>query len=111
MKNKGVTLDLMTKIYQSAERIGVFNEAHISSPDDMFEHCRTKGIKGKPLMKWRTKRASIQLGKRLKYLMACLEDIDRAESLKLLAEKLKTKDIQFSDLQDQMKKCAKKNKT
>tara|TARA_B100001093_G_C26799415_1_gene1002655 strand:+ start:291 stop:1436 length:1146 start_codon:yes stop_codon:yes gene_type:complete len=111
MKNQGTTLDLMTEIYQSAQRVGVFTEAQISSPCDMFEYCRSKGIKGKPLVKWRTKHASISLAKRLKYLMACLEDIGRAESLKILAGQLKTKAIRFSDLQDQMKKeCEGKTK-
>ncbi|MDP0489552.1 MAG: hypothetical protein Q7Q71_00710 [Verrucomicrobiota bacterium JB023] len=111
MKVQGTTLDLMTEIYQSAQRIGVFTEAQIRNPSDMFEYCRAKGVAGKSMFKWGSKKTSQALTDRLRYLMACLEDIGRAESLKLLADELRTKAVSFKDFQGQMKtECESKAK-
>jgi hypothetical protein len=111
MRTQGTTLDLMTEIYQAAQRIGVFTEAQIRTPSDMFEYCRSKGIAGKSMFNWNSKQTSHALSGKLKYLMACLEDIGRAESLKLLAEELRTKSVSFKDFQSQMKKeCNDKSK-
>ena len=110
MKTQGTTLDLMTEIYQSAQRIGVFTEAQIRTPSDMFEYCRSKGIAGKSMFNW-PKQATHTLTGRLKYLMACLEDIGRAESLKLLAEEIRTKGVPFKEFQSQMAgECSSKSK-
>jgi hypothetical protein len=111
MKVQGTTLDLMTEIYQSAQRIGVFTEAQIRNPSDMFEYCRSTGISGKSIFKWGSKQTTQALTGRLRYLMACLEDIGRAESLKLLADELRSKAVPFKTFQGQMKtECESKAK-
>ena len=111
MKVQGTTLDLMTEIYQSAQRIGVFTEAQIRNSSDMFEYCRSTGIAGKSMFKWGSKQTTQALTGRLRYLMACLEDIGRAESLKLLADELRSKSVPFKDFQGQMKsECESKAK-
>lgn len=111
MKTQGTTLDLMTEIYQSVQRIGVFTEAQIRTPSDMFEYCRSKGIAGKSMFNWGSKQTTHTLTGRLKYLMACLEDIGRAESLKLLADEIRTTNVSFKELQSQMvDECSSKSK-
>jgi len=101
MKVQGTTFDLITEIYQSAQRIGAFTEAQIRNASDMFEYCRSEGIAGKSMFKWGSMQATQALTGRLRYLMACLDDIGRAESLKLLADELRTKGVSFKDIQEQ----------
>lgn len=111
-KEEGISLDVMTEIYQHAQRLGAFTEAEIRNPSDMFEYCRSKGISGRPFIKLPFIHESGQdLSKRLKYLMACFEDIGRVESLKLLADHIKKAAMPFNSLQSELKKWQEKEKS
>ena len=109
-KEEGVSLDLMTEIYQHAGRLGAFTETEIRTSSDMFEYCRAKGISGRPTFKWTLGDKPKELSRRLKFLMACFEDIGRVESLKLLAKKIKSSSIGFTDLQTELRTWQDKEK-
>jgi hypothetical protein len=108
MESEGVTLRLMTEIYQNAARLGAFQDAEIKSESDMFEYCRANGI---PKRSWfPPKKETTALACKLKFLMACFEDIGRAESLKLMAQTIKGAGSSFKEVQDQIKSWCEANK-
>ena len=109
-KEEGVSLDMMTEIYQHAQRLGAFTEAEIRTSSDMFEFCRSKGISGRPTIRLPFAEKPRDLSKRLKYVMACFEDIGRVESLKLLAGHIKKASIPFTALQTELRTWQDKEK-
>jgi hypothetical protein len=94
-KAEGITLDLITEIYQQACHLKAFEDKPIRNHSEMFEYARSKGrsfsLFGGPDAK--------DLSKRLKYLIACFEDIGRVESLKLMAETIKSSSMNFAAIQ------------
>jgi hypothetical protein len=106
MHNAGVSLDLMTEIYQHAQRLGVFSSdkehKQIQSPSDMFEFCRERGITGKRMRLPFSNTSSYAT--RIKYTMACFEDIGRVEALSLIAKHAKETNLSVRDIQKQMEK-------
>jgi len=105
-KGEGISLDLMTEVYQYAYHLKAFEETQIRNQSDMFEYARTKGQSfsffGGPDAK--------ELSKRLKYLMACFEDIGRVESLKLMAETIKSSSLDFRMMQTELRAWQDKHK-
>lgn len=98
-REEGISLELLTEVYQHAQRLGAFSDAEIRTPADMFEYCRAKGIAGKAVGWWPFGAGPKDLSKRLKYLMACFEDIGRVEALKLIASEIKSSDTSLTRLQ------------
>ncbi|HEV3448234.1 MAG TPA: hypothetical protein VG099_26575, partial [Gemmataceae bacterium] len=82
MAAEGVGLELMTELYQQARQVGAIANPEVQSAGQLFEHCRAKGIAGggSRLFRRDSKHDAIQL----RYLMACLEEINRIDGMRLL---------------------------
>jgi hypothetical protein len=78
---EGITLDLMTELYQQAAHADAITTPEIKSAGQLFEHCRAKGIAGSS---WHSRGTSKSATTGLRYLMASLEEINQIEGLKLL---------------------------
>ena len=112
LKDQGVTLELLTEIYQHAHRLGAVNEVEIRTPAEMFEYCRHKGIR-RHLKSWYWPFGGNrqQYLARIRYLIACLEDIGRVEALSLLARTAEKTNTPVSALQKQLRDWCSVNRT
>ncbi len=104
MKTEGVTLEVMTEIYQNAYRIGV-TDYDFREPSDLFEHCRVKGIAGKSFMPdimpknmFSSKKGSEQVHS-LKFLMSTLEEVSKIESSVLIVQQLKKSGVNYANFE------------
>ncbi|WP_020471373.1 hypothetical protein [Zavarzinella formosa] len=77
-----LTLEVMAEVYQRARRIGAIFDEHARSAGDLFEHLRSSlhGAGGWFRLRGRKKKSLLT---NFKYLMACLEEVERVESLRL----------------------------
>lgn len=103
MREQGITLELMTDLYRHASRYDAIDGVTVRQPSDMFELCRTRGIVGKSKRWWPFAGSPATFANRIKYALACFEDIGRVEALHLLAEQFDNAKITITELQ---KTCA-----
>lgn len=97
-----VTLNLLSEVYQHAQRIGAVTHHEFNNASDTFEHFRPR-IYGAGRNWFRPAgKAKVRLLTKLKYLMACLEDIGRIDSLQLRLECARDGKISLQDLQKEM---------
>jgi hypothetical protein len=95
MAREGVTLDLMAELYQQAKQAGAIATPEVESASQLFEHCRAKGIaSGSWLFGGGSKHDAVQL----RYLIACLEDINRIDGMRLLMAEAHEKKASIPDL-------------
>jgi len=83
-----VTLDVLTDVWQQARLAGAVDPASTAeSPSEVFERLRGKIFRysWRPIFSMRGKPAERELEK-LKYLMACLEETNRVEAVRLRIE-------------------------
>lgn len=109
MREQGITLDLMTDLYRHASRYDAIGGMTIRQPSDMFELCRPRGIVGKSRQWWPFHGSPASFANRLKYALACFEDIGRVEALHLIAEQVAKAETTVSDLQIKCAEWAKQN--
>lgn len=110
MKDHGISLELMTDLYRNANRYDPDGTPIIRDAGDMFELCRPNGIGGKSWDLWPF--GSIDapaVANRVKYALACFEDIGRVEALHLIAEQIESSNTTLADLQLQCGEWASKN--
>lgn len=92
-----ITLDLVTEIYQQAHQLGAVDGAQFKDAGQTFEYFRPKiyaaGSWFRP-----TGRAKDKLLTKLKYLMACLEEVSRIEALRLRVATAIDGKLSFQDL-------------
>lgn len=103
MREQGITLELMTDLYRHACRYDAIGGVTIRQPSDMFELCRSRGIVGKSKRWWPFGGSPVTFANRIKYALACFEDIGRVEALHLLAEQVDKAKLTIAELQ---LKCA-----
>jgi hypothetical protein len=100
LASEGVTLDLMAELYQQARHAGAIAIPEIESASHLFEHCRARGILGSSkLFGGNSKHDAIQL----RYLMACLEEINRIEGMRLLMAEANEKKASISALRESIR--------
>ncbi len=94
----GVTLNVMSEIYQNAKQLGVIDEPAVSDANDLFEHMRKRISNRKGWLGF-MKRDSIkdELAS-LNYLLACLEECAKVEGLGLLIKSAGEKGTSPSEL-------------
>jgi len=109
MKDQGVSLALMTELFQKANRYDPDGTPIIRNADDMFELCRPNGIVGRSRKLWPFGAGPSAFAIRLKYALACLEDIGRVEALHLVADQVGRAKITLADLQNQCDEWATQN--
>lgn len=111
MKDQGITLELMTDLYRNANRYDPDGTPIIRNADDMFELCRPDGIVGRSRRLWPFGTGPSAFANRLKYALACFEDIGRVEALHLVAEQVGRAKTTLVDLQNQCSEWATQNDT
>jgi hypothetical protein len=99
LQSENVTLGLLTELYQQAHQIGAVNGAELDDASHVFdEHFRKKvyGARG-----WfpAVGRAKEQLLTKLKYLMACVEEVRRIDSLRLRIDEVVRGRLSFQELE------------
>ena len=98
LQGDNVTLDLVTEVYQQAHHLGAVSGTEFKDAGQMFEHFRPKiyaaGSWFRP-----AGRAKDRLLTKLKYLMACLEEVGRIESLRLRVGEALRGSISFQELE------------
>lgn len=100
MAKEGVTLELMTELYQQARHAGAIASPEVESASQLFEHCRAKGIaSGSCLFGGGGKQDAMQL----RYLMACLEEINRIDGMRLLMAEANEKKASLPALRDRIR--------
>ncbi|RBP45200.1 hypothetical protein DES53_103198 [Roseimicrobium gellanilyticum] len=111
MRHHGVTLNLMTELYQHAQRLSAFTETPIRNSTDLFEYVWDRGISGRTFLPWPFGAGPEELAINLKYTMACFEDIGRVEALYLHGQAARNSAVPFKDLQEQVKAAEEKVQT
>ena len=100
LKESGVTLELLTETYQQAHIAGV-GDKEVRDASQMFEeHLRDGVFKLRQSWKlWKPgqKERMVRVQK-LRYLLACLEDINRIEAFRLLIAVSREKGFSLPDL-------------
>lgn len=89
LRDSGVTLELLTEVYHQAHHAGAIKKSAIKDASEMFESIREQVYKRRSGIwwVWRAKgRAKQRYLANLRYLLACLEDTNRIQSLRLLLE-------------------------
>ena len=102
MRRHNITLDLMTEVYQHAHRLSAITEPRIYSASEMFEYVRDRGIEGKTMMRWPFGVAPDVYANRMKYTMACFEDIGRVEALSIHAQQAMKRGLNLRSIQQQV---------
>ena len=102
MAKEGVTLELMTELYQQALHAGAIAKPQVDSASDLFEHCRAKGIatSGWTLF---SKKDAKRDASQLRYLMACLEEINGIDGMRLMMSEVLEKKASVQSLRDQIR--------
>jgi hypothetical protein len=98
LQSDNVTLGLLTELYQQAHQIGAVTGDEVGDASQVFERLRKKvyGAGG-----WfpAVGRAKGRLLTNLKYVMACVEEVGRIESLRLRIEEAVKGTLSFQDLE------------
>jgi hypothetical protein len=87
LSEAGVTLALMTELYQQLQQAGALENVDVRDACCLFEHLRTPIFRGRASLRrvWSPLgKAKEKLVQNLKYLIACVEDTSRIESLRLM---------------------------
>jgi hypothetical protein len=100
MAKEGVTLELMAELYQQARHAGAIASPEVESASQLFEHCRAKGIASGS---WLFGSGSKQDAMQLRYLMACLEEINRIDGMRLLMAEANEKKASIPALRDKIR--------
>jgi hypothetical protein len=99
LSKEGITLEAMTELYLQARYAGMIITPEIDSATQLFEYCRLKGISGTGKRIWPfPRRDTREDATHLKYLMACIEEINRMDGIRLLMVEAQTKQSSLSDL-------------
>ena len=101
MAKEGVTLELLTELYQQARHAGAIATPEVESAGQLFEHCRSKGIATGG--GWFSSDTSKQDAVQLRYLMACLEEINRIDGLRLLMAEAHEKKASVPGLREKVR--------
>jgi len=102
LASSGVTLELMTDLYQQLEHAGVLKDVEIRDACDLFEHLRARIFERKTTL-WRPfRRAKTDCLKRLRYLISCVEDCNRIRSMGMLIEDAEILGLSLADISEQV---------
>jgi len=101
MAKEGITLDLMAELYQQAAHAGAIATPKVESASQLFEHCREKGIGSGG--GWLFRRDCKQDANQLRYLMACLEEINRIDGMRLLISEVHEKKASLPALRESLR--------
>jgi hypothetical protein len=93
-----VTLGLLTELYQQAHQVGAVDGAELKDASQVFDEHFRKKVYGAGGWFPAVGRAKAQLLIKLKYLMACIEEVGRIESLRLRIEETVKGRLSFQEL-------------
>ena len=105
LSNDGVTLNLMTDLYQQLQQAGVLTEPQIRDGNDLFEHLRKRIYRRKSVFRrlWRPAgRAKKDMAANLRYLIACTEDSNRVEAVRLLIDESIRSNFSFDEMRHKL---------
>lgn len=100
-----VTIDLLTEVYQQARFAGVNTQVEASDSGQMFEHFRPHighARVRRPVFGSRS-RMEEELLLKLKYLIACLEEINRLRALQLRTEQSKETSQSVQEFEEEVR--------
>jgi|GEM_PF-4974618 len=101
MRSAGVTLELLTEIYEQAQAAGAIDQLQIRTASQMFEHLRERVYGAGSGLGWvwsMLGEAQQEYIERLRYLMACLEDTNRLHGLRLLLSTARERGISLEEI-------------
>ena len=96
-----IALELMTELYQQALHAGAIATPQVDSASHLFEYCWAKGIASG--RSWFSRRDAKQDANQLRCLMACLEEINRIDGMRLIMSEAHDKKGSVPTLQDQLR--------
>ena len=97
---ENVTLELLSDVYQQARLAGVDTGVPKDSPTGLFEHLRQR-VYGASWFFGMAGRAPKDAATKLRYLIACLEDVNRAGAMRLRLKDAAEKGYSLKDLEAQ----------
>jgi len=106
LTSDGVTLGLMTEVYQQAHHAGAVSEPEIGNASEMFEHVRSGIFRSRKGLSriWRPAgRAKKRCLEKLRYLMSCVEDTNRIKALGLMCGECRNRNILLRELDERVK--------
>jgi hypothetical protein len=104
-----VTIDLLAEVYQQARFAGVNTNVEANDSGQMFEHFRPhlRDARVRRPMFGSRSRVEEELLLKLKYLMACLEEVNRLRALKLRIEQANENRKSAQELEEEVRQmCA-----
>ncbi|NLX96623.1 MAG: hypothetical protein GXY83_10640, partial [Rhodopirellula sp.] len=104
----GVSLNLMTTIYQQARQLGIIDEPQVDDANALFEYVRCQLERGETYAAW-WRRGNIEAEmQKLRYLLACLEETSRIEGLRLMIGDIHQRGGSLSELVKSLKEWKEK---
>lgn len=100
---QGVSLNLMTNIYQQAKQLEIITEPQIEDANNMYEYFRKQLERGESYAAWWRRGNIDREMQKLRYLLACLEETSRIEGLKLMIGDLRDRGESLSELVNSLK--------
>ena len=101
LRSAGVTLDLMTEVYRQAQSAGAVERIEVRTASQMFEHLRERLFAARSAFGWvwsLVGEAQQESLEKLKYLIACLEDTNRINGLRMLLSTANDKQISLEEV-------------
>lgn len=105
LSTDGVTLDLITEVYRQAHSAGAIGDVEIRDANQMFEYLRPRLFDARAGLKWAWSlvgNAKQECLDKLRYLLACLEDTNRINGLRLLISACQKKQMSLPDVAAQV---------
>jgi hypothetical protein len=106
-----VSLNMLASIYQQAKELGVIDEPEITDANSMFEHVRKGLQRGESYWDWLTGKKVDDEMKKLRYLLACLEETGRILGLQLMIAKVHDDRESLSELLGKLKAAKQRHMT
>jgi hypothetical protein len=104
-----VTLNLLSDVYKQAKQLNIIEDPDIADANALFEHLRGRSWQGfSGLFKEGIVGEEI---KKLRYLLACLEETSKIEGLKLMIGEVHQKKGSMSELVSKLREWKEKQVT
>ena len=94
----GVSLDVLTNIYQQAKQLGVIDQPQVDDANQMFEHLRVRGRSWQGMLRGLTRGGLEKDVQSIRYLLACLEETSKIEGLRLMIGDVQKRGGSLSEL-------------
>jgi hypothetical protein len=98
-----IGLGLLASIYQQAKVLKIIDEPQVEDADGMFEYVRTRFQRGDGYWSWLRGTSVEDELRKLRYLLACLEETGRIAGLKLMIGDVHERKGSLSELVDRLR--------